>query len=83
MEVDAAARSMLVREIRWEARDVVSLTLEDPAGQLLPAWTAGAHIDFHVKDVASREHRRRSRCPWRVRTDLLPGRGLRISARLA
>lgn len=37
--------SVLVREARWEAEDVLSLRLECRSEQPLPAWTPGAHID--------------------------------------
>jgi ferredoxin-NADP reductase len=35
-----------VSSLTWEATDVLSLTLVDPAGNSLPAWQPGAHIDF-------------------------------------
>jgi ferredoxin-NADP reductase len=56
MATDANTRPLLVRDMRWEAQDVVSLTLEHPTGQPLPAWNAGAHIDLHVKDVGTAQY---------------------------
>jgi tetrachlorobenzoquinone reductase len=56
MGADTESRSVLVREMRWEARGVVSLTLEDFTGQPLPTWSAGAHIDLHIKDVACAQY---------------------------
>lgn len=37
--------SVLVREARWEADDVLSLRLESRSDAPLPKWTPGAHID--------------------------------------
>lgn len=39
---------MLVKQIRWEANDVVSLTLVDPDGGELPTWEPGAHAELHL-----------------------------------
>lgn len=65
------------REIRAEG--VVSLTLADPGGARLPAWTPGAHIDLLLDDIV----RQYSLCgppgdqhTWRVAVLLDPdGRG--------
>lgn len=37
--------SVLVRQARWEAEDVLSLQLESRSEAPLPEWTPGAHID--------------------------------------
>jgi ferredoxin-NADP reductase len=37
---------LVVRDIQPVARDVVALTLADPAGAELPMWAPGAHIDL-------------------------------------
>jgi ferredoxin-NADP reductase len=69
MEAEANSRSVFVREIRQEARDVVSITLEDPAGESLPSWSAGAHIDLHVKDVGTAQYSlcgRRNDPSWKI-----------------
>src|SRR5260370_40398409 len=52
LTVFSERRSDLVitaREIRAEG--VVSLTLADPGGAQLPAWTPGAHIDLLLGDT--------------------------------
>ncbi|GGP13345.1 PDR/VanB family oxidoreductase [Nonomuraea glycinis] len=38
---------LLVRAMRWESEGVLSVTLEDPGGEL-PAWEPGAHIDVEL-----------------------------------
>lgn len=40
--------NLLVKQLRWEADDVVSLTLVDPFGQELPEWEPGAHLELHL-----------------------------------
>jgi ferredoxin-NADP reductase len=50
-------RSELVvtaREIRAEG--VITLTLADPAGKQLPAWTPGAHIDLLLDETIVRQY---------------------------
>ena len=52
LTVFSERRSDLVvtaREVRAEG--VVSLTLADPGGAQLPAWTPGAHIDLLLDDA--------------------------------
>ncbi|MEV6353336.1 PDR/VanB family oxidoreductase [Streptomyces hydrogenans] len=49
------------RELRVTAREdaadgVVALTLADPAGRPLPAWTPGAHVDLHLADGTVRPY---------------------------
>jgi ferredoxin-NADP reductase len=46
MSTSAKERVLRVSSMTWEATDVLSLTLVDPAGSSLPAWEPGAHIDF-------------------------------------
>lgn len=46
MSTSATERVLRVRSLTWEAADVLSVTLVDPAGAPLPAWQPGAHIDF-------------------------------------
>jgi ferredoxin-NADP reductase len=43
-------------QLRWEAVGVVSLILADPAGQDLPGWDPGAHIDLTVGDGPVRQY---------------------------
>ncbi len=38
------------------AEDVIALTLVDPSGQQLPAWTPGAHIDLMLGDDLVRQY---------------------------
>lgn len=40
-----------VRQRHTAADGVVTLTLADPSGRALPAWTPGAHIDLVLPDV--------------------------------
>lgn len=58
------------------AEGVISLTLADPEGALLPAWTPGAHIDLLLDDIV----RQYSLCgapgvqrTWRIAVLLDPG----------
>ncbi|MER7502705.1 PDR/VanB family oxidoreductase [Nonomuraea pusilla] len=37
-----------VLQLRWEAEDVVSVTLADPGGARLPTWEPGAHVDVRT-----------------------------------
>lgn len=39
-----------VRALRWEADDVLAVTLDHPDGTALPPWRPGAHIDLHLDD---------------------------------
>src|SRR5215217_9183150 len=47
---------LVVREARTVADGVVALTLADPDGGELPAWTPGAHIDFVLSDDLIRQY---------------------------
>jgi ferredoxin-NADP reductase len=46
----------LVRDMRWEAEGVLSITLVDPAGEPLPAWRPGAHIDLLLTSGLERQY---------------------------
>lgn len=52
------------------ADDVVALTLADPGGAPLPAWTPGAHIDLELDDTVVRQYSLcgtpRDRDRWRI-----------------
>ncbi|MBM9469530.1 PDR/VanB family oxidoreductase [Nakamurella leprariae] len=37
-----------IAQVRWEAEEVVSVTVAAPDGEPLPAWSPGAHIDLHL-----------------------------------
>jgi ferredoxin-NADP reductase len=77
LTVFSERRSDLVitaREVRGEG--VISLTLADPGGAQLPAWTPGAHIDLLLDDTV----RQYSLCgpagdqhTWRIAILLDPG----------
>ncbi len=45
-------RRLRVDDLRQEADAVVGLTLSDPAGQALPKWAPGAHIDLDCGGVS-------------------------------
>ncbi|MQY18886.1 PDR/VanB family oxidoreductase [Nocardia macrotermitis] len=47
---------LVVRQLRWEAREVVSVRLEDADGATLPDWTPGAHIDLHLGNGLIRQY---------------------------
>lgn len=51
-----ALRTMIVRQVRWEADDVVSLQLACPDGSPAPAWTPGAHIDVVLPSGLVRQY---------------------------
>lgn len=48
--------SLLVRQIRFEATGINSYELVHPAGDHLPAFDAGAHIDVHLADGVIRQY---------------------------
>jgi ferredoxin-NADP reductase len=62
--------TLRVRAMRREARDVLSLELDDPAGGLLPPWEPGAHIDLRFANGVERQYSLCSdpadRTAWRV-----------------
>jgi ferredoxin-NADP reductase len=47
---------LLVREMRWEADDVLTVTLTRPDGTALPAWELGAHIDMILRPDLIRQY---------------------------
>jgi ferredoxin-NADP reductase len=48
--------SLLVKSITFEAEDIVSLDLRAAAGEALPPFTAGAHIDLDLGNGMSRSY---------------------------
>jgi len=48
--------TLRVRAMRQEARDVLSLELDDPTGSELPAWDPGAHIDLRFANGVERQY---------------------------
>lgn len=61
---------LVVRATEEVARDVVALTLEEPGGGELPAWTPGAHIDLILEKDLTRQYslcgRTNEAGTWRV-----------------
>lgn len=47
---------LVVQQAEMVADGVVSLTLADPAGQALPPWTPGAHVDLILADDLTRQY---------------------------
>lgn len=47
---------LIVHEAVEVAEDIVALTLADPSGAALPAWTPGAHIDLVLDDTHVRQY---------------------------
>jgi ferredoxin-NADP reductase len=45
-----------ITQMRLEAEGVLSLTLRPAAGEPLPAWTPGAHIDLHLAPGLVRQY---------------------------
>jgi|HubBroStandDraft_6_1064221.scaffolds.fasta_scaffold721895_2 ferredoxin-NADP reductase len=50
------ALRLLVRDLRWEGEDMLSLGLTDPRGGQLPAWVPGAHIDVRLTPGIERQY---------------------------
>lgn len=48
--------SLVVRQIRYEANGINSYELVDPAGEELPPFTAGAHIDIRLSNGMTRQY---------------------------
>ena len=51
-----ALREMLVRQVRWEADGIISISLVDPDGSDVPAWTPGSHIDLVLPSGLVRQY---------------------------
>ena len=47
---------LLVQKAEVVAEDVVALTLVSPAGETLPSWSPGAHIDLVLADDLVRQY---------------------------
>ncbi len=47
---------VVVRKREEQGEGVVVLDLSDPAGQPLPAFEAGAHVDIHLKTGLVRQY---------------------------
>lgn len=53
---DEQTVQLLVRQVRLEADDVVSVELAAPDGQVLPVWEPGAHIDVYLGSGLVRQY---------------------------
>ncbi|MEP7739581.1 PDR/VanB family oxidoreductase [Nocardioides sp. 31GB23] len=49
-------RPMLVRQMRLEADNVVSIELADPTGDALPAWVPGSHVEVRLPSGLLRQY---------------------------
>jgi ferredoxin-NADP reductase len=49
-------RSLLVKQVRAESSRVFSLTLIDPAGDAVPPWEPGAHLDLVLPSGTIRQY---------------------------
>ena len=49
-------RLLRVKSMTWEADGILGFTLVDPAGELLPAVRAGAHVDVQVAEGIVRQY---------------------------
>lgn len=55
-DASPATYRLRVHSIAWEADGISSFELRDPAGGELPAFTAGAHIDIHLRPDCVRQY---------------------------
>ncbi len=51
-----APRDMLVKDVRWEADDVISIGLAQVDGSDVPEWTPGAHVDLVLPSGLVRQY---------------------------
>ena len=56
LESHAVDLTLRVRQLRWEAQDVVSVLLESADGNPLPQWTPGSHLDLHLPNALVRNY---------------------------
>lgn len=55
-DVRFTTRTLLVKQVRAEAADVISITLVDPDGDDLPPWQPGAHLDLTLPSGLIRQY---------------------------
>ncbi|WP_024794604.1 PDR/VanB family oxidoreductase [Tomitella biformata] len=48
MSMQSTTRELLIRQMRWESEDVLSLRLEATGDAALSHWEPGAHLDIHL-----------------------------------
>lgn len=53
---DGAPFPAIVRALRYEAEDVISVELSDPDDTALPPWRPGDHIDVHLRPNLIRQY---------------------------
>jgi ferredoxin-NADP reductase len=53
---EAPTTGLMVRQVRWEADDVISIELTAPGGEPLPEWEPGAHIDVYLASGLVRQY---------------------------
>lgn len=82
MSSDTSPRTerLLVRQVRWVARDVVELLLTRPDGGELPPWGPGAHVELTLPSGLRRAYslcgNPTDACAWTVAVHRVPdGRG--------
>jgi ferredoxin-NADP reductase len=53
---EAPITALMVRQVRWEADNIISIELAAPDGGTLPAWEPGAHIDLFLDSGLVRQY---------------------------
>jgi ferredoxin-NADP reductase len=53
---DAPTTALLVRQVRWEADEIVSIELAPRDGGALPEWEPGAHVDVFLESGLVRQY---------------------------
>lgn len=48
--------NLLIRQVRLEADDIVSIEIVDPSGGQLPSWGPGAHVDVFLESGLVRQY---------------------------
>jgi len=61
---EAPMTALMVRQVRWEADDVISIELTAPDGGPLPEWEPGAHVWEGHEQVGAR-NAARAAMAWR------------------
>jgi len=56
MTHEAERLTLRVTRMTWEAEGVIALTLSAPAGEELPAWEPGAHVDLCLPSGLNRQY---------------------------
>ena len=56
MQLIPGTQELLIRQMTWEAEDVMSLNLVRGDGHPLPEWTLGAHIDVVLTPEMIRQY---------------------------